>query len=112
MKTIKKTNQTVNELVKGNYRVRKQHSAGGRIAELNNKLNALARNLSELEIQEQMQEDRLSTVIDNTQSGLVLIDEKGYDHLVTSKFISMFGGNAHDYQGRSEERRVGKEGKE
>ena len=99
MKPIKKTTQTVNELVKGNYRVRIHHSAGGRIAELNNKLNALARNLSEFEIQEQMQEDRLSTVIDNTQSGLVLIDEKGYVHLVNRKFISMFCGNAHDYQG-------------
>ncbi|WP_010532418.1 two-component system histidine kinase PnpS [Lentibacillus jeotgali] len=99
MKPIKKTTQTVNELVKGNYRVRIHHSAGGNIAELNNKLNALARNLSEFEIQEQMQEDRLSTVIDNTQSGLVLIDEKGYIHLVNRKFISMFGGNAHDYQG-------------
>ncbi|GGJ96982.1 hypothetical protein GCM10007063_19250 [Lentibacillus kapialis] len=99
MKPIKKTSHTVDELLKGNYRVRIHHSASGRIAELNNKLNALARNLSEFEIQEQMQEDRLSTVIDNTQSGLVLIDEKGYIHLVNRKFISMFGGNAHDYQG-------------
>ncbi|MFD1362232.1 two-component system histidine kinase PnpS [Lentibacillus salinarum] len=99
MKPIRKTSQTVDELVKGNYRARVHHSAGGSIGELNNKLNVLARNLSEFQIQEKVQEEQLSTLIDNTQSGLVLVDEKGYIHLVNRKFLTMFGGNAHDYQG-------------
>ncbi|TFJ93909.1 two-component system histidine kinase PnpS [Lentibacillus salicampi] len=99
MKPIKKTSLAVDELVKGNYRARIHHAEGGNIGELNHKLNVLARNLSEFQIQEQVHEEQLSTVIDNTQSGLVLIDEKGYIHLVNRKFIAMFGGNAHDYQG-------------
>lgn len=99
MKPIKKASKTVNELVKGNYRARIYHKTGGNMAELSNKINILARNLSEFAIQEQIQEKQLSTVIDNTQSGLVLLDEKGYIHLVNRKFLSMFGGSTSDYNG-------------
>ncbi|MBP1947759.1 two-component system histidine kinase PnpS [Virgibacillus litoralis] len=99
MKPIKKASNTIDELVKGNYRARIHHTSSGSVAELSNKINILARNLSEFAIQEQMQEKQLSTVIDNTQSGLVLLDEKGYIHLVNRKFISMFGGVPHDYNG-------------
>lgn len=99
MKPIKKASKTVDELVKGNYSARVHYTAGGNVAELNNKINILARNLSEFAIQEQMQEKQLSTVIDNTESGLVLLDEKGYIHLVNRKFISLFGGEPHDYNG-------------
>ncbi|WP_106496941.1 two-component system histidine kinase PnpS [Lentibacillus sp. Marseille-P4043] len=99
MKPIKKATRTVDELVKGNYRARIHHPAVGSVGELSSKINILARNLSELSIQEEMQEKQLFTVIDNTQSGLVLIDEKGYVHLVNRKFISMFGGTSRDYVG-------------
>src|SRR5699024_1282703 len=64
-----------------------------------NEINALARNLSELSIHEQMQSEQLSTVIDNTESGLILLDEKGFIHLVNRKFISLFGGQPKDYVG-------------
>lgn len=99
MKPIKKASNAVDELVKGNYRARIHHTAGGSVAELSNKINILARNLSEFAIQEQMQEKQLSTVIDNTQSGLILLDEKGYIHLVNRKFLSIFGGSSRDYNG-------------
>ncbi len=99
MKPIKKASNTIDELVKGNYRARIHHTSSGSVAELSNKINILARNLSEFSIQEQMQEKQLSTVIDNTQSGLVLLDEKGYIHLVNRKFISMFGGIPQNYNG-------------
>ncbi|WP_430784850.1 two-component system histidine kinase PnpS [Virgibacillus flavescens] len=99
MKPIRKATRTVDELVKGNYRARIHHSSSGSVAELNNKINILARNLSELAIQEDMHEKQLTTVIDNTESGLILIDEKGYIHLVNRKFISMFGNTPKDYKG-------------
>src|SRR5699024_6027969 len=63
------------------------------------KNNKLARSLSELTIQEQIQAEQLSTVIENSESGLVLIDEKGYIHLVNREFIMMFGKNPKDYVG-------------
>lgn len=97
MKPVRKATKTVSELVKGNYRARVHHAANGSVGELNNKINILARNLSELTIQEDMHETQLTTVIDNSESGLVLIDEKGYIHLVNRKFITMFGDR--DYKG-------------
>nr|WP_026681414.1 HAMP domain-containing sensor histidine kinase [Priestia megaterium] len=99
IKPIKKATKTVDEIVKGNYRARFHHPSGGSIGMLSNKINSLARNLSELSIQEQMQSEQLSTIIENTQSGLVLIDSKGYIHFVNGKFISLFGLTAKDYQG-------------
>ncbi len=99
IKPIRKTTQVVHQLVKGNYHARVRSSATGDLGELNHKMNQLARNLSELSIQERMQAEQLSTVIDNTESGLLLIDEKGYIHLANRKFVSMFGKTAADYIG-------------
>lgn len=99
IKPIQVASKTMGELLKGNYRARVHHPFNGSIGDLSRQINVLARNLSELSINEQMQADQLKTVIDNTESGLVLIDEKGYIHLVNRKFLSMFGGNQRDYVG-------------
>lgn len=99
VKPIEKATQTVDKLVNGNYRARIHHPMSGPVGELFGKINALARNLSELTIHEQIQAEQFSTVIENTVSGLVLIDEKGYIHLVNRKFISMFGKDPQDYIG-------------
>src|SRR5699024_11473876 len=61
------------------------------------KINMLARSLSELSIQEDIKAKQLLTVIQNSESGLVLIDEKGYIHLVNRKFLSLFGKQEYDY---------------
>src|SRR5699024_10015289 len=99
IKPIDKASETMDKLLKGNYRARIQQPVTGMTGELNQKINALARNLSELTIQEQIQAEQLSTVVDNSESGLVLIDEKGFVHLVNRKFISMFGKTPQDYIG-------------
>lgn len=99
IKPIEKTTKVVNELVEGNYRARIHHPSNGNIGELSHQLNKLARNLSKLSVQEQIQSEQLSTVIDNTESGLVLIDEKGYIHLVNRTFTSIFGKTSKDYIG-------------
>lgn len=96
---IENVSQTMDKLLKGNYRARIHYSMNGTLADLSSKVNALARNLSELTIHEQIQAEQLSTVIDNSESALVLIDEKGYIHIVNRKFLSMFGGKSSDYIG-------------
>lgn len=98
-KPLDKVVKTVDKLLKGNYHARISGSSKGVVGELSDKINQLARNLSELTIQEQIQAKQLSTVIENSESGLVLIDEKGYIHLVNRKFISMFGKSTEDYIG-------------
>lgn len=99
IKPIEQTAKVVTKLTEGNYRVRIHHRSTGNISKLNNNINRLARNLSKLSVHEKMQAGQLSTVIDNMESGIVLIDEKGYIHLVNRKFIQTFGKNPKDYLG-------------
>ena len=99
VKPIEKASETMDKLLKGNYHARIHQTMNGTIGELSAKINSLARNLSELTISEQIQAEQLSTVIENSESGLVLIDEKGYIHVVNRKFISMFGKTPQDYIG-------------
>src|SRR5690625_1055661 len=99
VKPIEKASETMDKLLKGNYHARIHQPMSGSIGELSTKINSLARNLSELTIQEQIQAEQLSTIIENSESGLVLIDEKGYIHVVNRKFLSMFGKTPQDYIG-------------
>jgi len=99
IKPIDEAIHSVNQLLKGNYRSRVHISSPGQIGELGQQINALARSLSELSIQEQMHSEQLSTVIENIDSGLVLVDDKGYIHLVNRKFLSIFGKQTKDYVG-------------
>src|SRR5690606_37674405 len=99
VKPIDKAKETMDKLLKGNYHARIHQPMTGSIGELSTKINSLARSLSELTISEQIQAEQLSTVIENSESGLVLIDEKGYIHVVNRKFISMFGKTPQDYIG-------------
>lgn len=99
IKPLDKMSYTMDKLLEGNYHARISGSAKGSVGELSAKINKLARSLSELIIQEQIQAEQLSTVIENSESGLVLIDEKGYIHLVNREFITMFGKTPQDYIG-------------
>jgi two-component system, OmpR family, phosphate regulon sensor histidine kinase PhoR len=99
VKPIKKATDTLDELVKGNFRARMHHPVSGSMASLLMKINKLARSLSELSINEKIQAEQLTTVIENIQSGLILIDEKGYIHLVNKNFLSIFGKTDKDYIG-------------
>lgn len=99
IKPIDQTTKVVSKLAEGNYRARIHHRSTGKVSLLNNNINTLARNLSKLSVHEKMQAGQLSTVIDNMGSGIVLIDEKGYIHLVNRKFIETFGKDPKDYLG-------------
>ncbi|WP_240452327.1 ATP-binding protein [Virgibacillus sp. YIM 98842] len=99
IKPVQKATKTVDEIVRGNYRARFHHPKDDSIGSLSNKINALGRNLGELSMQEQMYSEQLSTIIDNLESGLVLVDAKGYIHFVNRKFIMMFGKTPKDYKG-------------
>lgn len=99
IKPIDEAIHSVNQLLKGNYRSRVHIASPGQIGELGQQINALARSLSELSIQEQMHSEQLSTVIESIDSGLVLIDDKGYIHLVNRKFLTLFGKRSRDYIG-------------
>ncbi|MFD1335229.1 two-component system histidine kinase PnpS [Oceanobacillus iheyensis] len=96
---IGKATKTVDRLIEGNYSARFYNGNSPEMEELSVKVNTLARNMSEIAIQEQMQSEQLTTIVDNMQSGLVLIDEKGYVHVVNRKFLEMFGEEESNYRG-------------
>ncbi|WP_407269061.1 two-component system histidine kinase PnpS [Radiobacillus sp. PE A8.2] len=91
IKPVRSAAQVANELVKGNYKARTYVANYGEAGMLSNSVNVLARSLQEMTIQEKMQASQLRTVIDNMESGLMLIDERGYVHLVNRKFLALFG---------------------
>src|SRR5699024_6432806 len=70
VKPIDKAKETMDKLLKGNYHARIHQPMTGSIGELSTKINSLARSLSELTISEQIQAEQLSTVIENSESGL------------------------------------------
>lgn len=99
IKPIEQTIKVVEKLTNGNYRARIHHQSIGIAGQLNNNINRLARSLNKLSIDRTIQADQLTTVIDNMESGIVLIDEKGYIHLVNRKFIQTFGNDHKHYLG-------------
>lgn len=96
---VEKATATLKEIRKGNFRVRFHFTRNELVGDLSNHINKMARELTELSLQEQIQSEQLSTLIDNTESGLLLIDEKGYIHLVNRKFSKIFGQHEKDYVG-------------
>ncbi|MFC4403688.1 two-component system histidine kinase PnpS [Gracilibacillus xinjiangensis] len=99
VKPIRASINVTNELVKGNYNVRTYVKPAGEAQQLSELINQLARNLQEMYIQEKMQGSQWKTVINNMESGLMLIDERGYVHLVNRKFLQLFGENSLHYIG-------------
>ncbi|WP_153464748.1 MULTISPECIES: two-component system histidine kinase PnpS [Sediminibacillus] len=99
IKPIQSAARVADELVQGNYKARTYVSYFGEAGKLSNSINVLARSLQQITLQERMQENQMSTVIDNMESGLMLIDEKGYVHMVNRKFLSIFGSTEKEYLG-------------
>ncbi|WP_308302397.1 histidine kinase dimerization/phospho-acceptor domain-containing protein [Bacillus sp. V5-8f] len=87
---------TAIELAKGNYRARTYEDRSDIAGGLSTSLNILARNLQEMEIAREMQQDRLETLIENIGSGVMLIDNKGYVTLINREYKELFNVEASD----------------
>ncbi|WP_138415361.1 two-component system histidine kinase PnpS [Aquibacillus sediminis] len=99
IKPIRPAAEVADQLAKGNYHARTYVSEHGEIGRLSHSVNQLARSLQEMMIQDKIHSSQLKTVIDNMESGLMLVDEKGYVHLVNRKFLSIFGKDQQHYIG-------------
>ncbi len=89
-KPIDTATNTAIELAKGNYKARTYVSPSGETKLLSTSINILARNLQEMETSKEMEADRLSTLIENIGSGVLLIDGKGYITLVNKAYKQLF----------------------
>jgi two-component system, OmpR family, phosphate regulon sensor histidine kinase PhoR len=78
------------ELSKGNYRARTPVNHMDAAGMLNSSINILARNLQEMENAQEIQQDRLSVLIENIGAGLILIDSRGYINLINKGYKEIF----------------------
>lgn len=90
IKPVRSAIRAADEMAKGHYHTRTYTTSYGEAGVLSNSVNELARSLQEMDTQEKMQGHQLKTVIDNMESGLMLIDERGYVQLINRKFRGMF----------------------
>jgi two-component system, OmpR family, phosphate regulon sensor histidine kinase PhoR len=85
------------ELSKGNYRARTAVERMDVAGVLNSSINILARNLQEMVDTQEIQQDRLTALIENIGAGLILIDSRGYINLINKGYIEIFRVDSSDY---------------
>lgn len=99
LKPIRQATARIQAITEGNYESIVPITDNGEMAKLNHSLNILAKGLQEKSVHEDNQDLQIRTVIDNMQSGVVMIDDKGYIQLINHTFLNIFGGEYKDYIG-------------
>ncbi|MDX5475681.1 MAG: cell wall metabolism sensor histidine kinase WalK [Bacillaceae bacterium] len=89
-KPIDSATKVAIELAKGNYKARTFEEHHDETGMLSQSINILARNLQDITKAQEMQQDRLRTIIDSMGSGLILIDGRGYINLVNQTYKETF----------------------
>lgn len=97
MKPIEAATKAAFELARGNYKARVYETHNDETGMLTHSINILARNLQEMSKIQEMQTDRLHTLIENVGSGLILIDSRGYINLVNRAYKEIFHIRPVDY---------------
>ncbi|WP_078379440.1 two-component system histidine kinase PnpS [Sutcliffiella halmapala] len=96
-KPIESATKVAMELAKGNYKARTYEEHLDETGMLSQTINVLARNLQDMTKAEEMQQDRLRTLIENMGSGLILIDGRGYVNLINRAYKETFHVKKSDY---------------
>lgn len=96
-KPIESATKVAIELAKGNYRARTYENHIDETGMLSSSINILARNLQDMMKAKEMQQDRLTTLIENMGSGLILIDNRGYVSLINRAFKEIFQVKPEEY---------------
>lgn len=96
-KPIEAATNVAIELAKGNYRARLESIDLNETSMLSTSINVLAQNLQEMSKAQEIQQDRLSALIENMGAGLLLIDSRGFINLINKGYIDIFHVEASDY---------------
>ncbi|MGG1684445.1 two-component system histidine kinase PnpS [Pseudalkalibacillus sp. NRS-1564] len=89
--------KVANELASGNFKARTYEYKLDETGQLSHALNILARNLQTMTTSYEIQQNRLMTLIENMDSGLILIDSKGHINLVNRFYKDTFQIQVNDY---------------
>jgi two-component system phosphate regulon sensor histidine kinase PhoR len=96
-KPIEAATDVAMELAKGNYRARTTIHQKDETGLLGTSINILAQNLQEMVKAQEIQRDRLTTLIENIGAGLILIDSRGFINLINKGYIDIFHVNPENY---------------
>jgi two-component system, OmpR family, phosphate regulon sensor histidine kinase PhoR len=99
IKPIRNVSKVAEKLAEGKFNTRTHENYYGEAEKLGATINLLARNLQRLHIETEMQHSRLKAVIDNMNSGIMLINEKGFIELINPTIREYFGGEEKSYIG-------------
>lgn len=99
-KPIESATRVAIELAKGNYRARTYEDHIDETGMLSASINTLARNLQGMVKAQEIQQDRLGTLIENMGSGLILIDSRGHINLINRTYKEIFNVRQEDYINR------------
>ncbi len=94
---IESATKVAMELAKGNYKARTFEEHVDETGMLSQSINILARNLQDMTKAQEMQQDRLRTLIESMGSGLILIDGRGYVNLINRAFKDTFDADPSEY---------------
>ncbi|MFZ3590724.1 two-component system histidine kinase PnpS [Bacillus sp. DJP31] len=97
IKPIEAATIVATELAKGNYKARTYEEHLDETGMLSQSINILARNLQDMAKAQEMQQDRLTTLIESMGSGLILIDGRGYINLINRTYKEIFNVDPIDY---------------
>lgn len=96
-KPIEAATNVAIELAKGNYRARIESNKLNETSMLSTSINVLAQNLQEMSKSQEIQQDRLSALIENMGAGLLLMDSRGFINLINKGYIEIFHVNSSTY---------------
>jgi two-component system, OmpR family, phosphate regulon sensor histidine kinase PhoR len=85
------------DLANGNYHARTYEDRVDETGVLSSSLNKVAKDMQEMVKAQEIQEDRLGTLIESIGSGLLLIDSRGYINLINKSYKDMFFVRSADY---------------
>ncbi|CAG9619601.1 two-component system histidine kinase PnpS [Sutcliffiella rhizosphaerae] len=94
---IESATKVAMELAKGNYKARTFEEHVDETGMLSQSINILARNLQDMSKAQEMQQDRLRTLIESMGSGIILIDGRGYVNLINKAYKDTFHADPTEY---------------
>lgn len=96
-KPIESATKVAIELANGNYRARTYENHLGEVGLLSSSINILARNLQGMVKANEIQQGRMSALIESMGSGLLLIDSTGHIILLNRTYKELFHVRSEDY---------------
>ncbi|WP_445506847.1 two-component system histidine kinase PnpS [Niallia sp. 03190] len=97
MRPVESATKVASELANGNYHARTYEDRVDGTGVLSSSINTLAKNFQDMVKAQEIQQDRLGTLIESIGSGLLLIDSRGYINLINKAYKDLFSVHSSDY---------------